>query len=180
MRRFCVKCGKETNKLVGSLCPACYLEKSPVIDLPEKIQVEVDKHNGKYRLGRLWLEPTDENLFRHIEEKIRSLAKHQLLPVESLNISFERREKSIDAAISFKTEVEGARIEVHKKMLLELIGSISDASMKLASNYHEAILQARFREKFTKGEAKEKLQEIMVLLHCQQKPMLNTTHSLRL
>jgi nonsense-mediated mRNA decay protein 3 len=165
MRRFCVKCGKQKNKLIGSLCPDCYLEKNQVIGLPEKMQIEMDSHSGKYRLGRLWLEPTDENLFKYVKDKIKSLAKGQLLQINSLEIKFERQQNNIVALVSFETFIEDVKVKVEKSLLIQLIKSISDASMKLASNYHEAILQVRFKEKFTKSQAKEKMQEIIGLLH---------------
>jgi nonsense-mediated mRNA decay protein 3 len=155
----------QKNKLIGSLCPGCYLEKNLVIDLPEKIIVEVDSRNGKYRFGRLWLEPTDENLFRYIESKIKSLAKRQLLPINSLDIKFERQQNNIIALISFETLIEGVKVNVEKSLLIQLIRSISDASMKLASNYHEAILQVRFKQEFMESQAKEKMEEIIGLLH---------------
>lgn len=153
------------GSLIQSLCVDCYLEKNKVIDFPEKMKIDLDKHSGKIRLGRLWVESTDANLQGFLFDKIATKMKAKLLPIKFSKMEFTRGERSIQADITLDTVIEGADVTLKRKVILELASTISDASMKLSSNYHEAIIQARFdKDLTTPSQAKEKVDEILLLL----------------
>ena len=79
MKRFCVKCGNETNDLVKSLCENCFLGKNKVLDFPEKIELDLDNRTGKIRVGYHWIENNEENLSEMLENKLKKIAKQKKL-----------------------------------------------------------------------------------------------------
>ncbi|MFB6216842.1 MAG: NMD3-related protein, partial [Candidatus Aenigmatarchaeota archaeon] len=44
LSKFCPRCGKETENLYGEgkkLCPDCYPDKNDLLDIPDKVEIEV-------------------------------------------------------------------------------------------------------------------------------------------
>ena len=170
MKRFCVKCGTETNDLVNGLCENCYLDKNKVLEFPEIIEIDLDNRTGKIRVGYHWIDKNDENLSQMIETKLKKVAKQKKLEITSFKAEFEEEQKKIiPVSISFETVLDGVTIKVKEPLKIRLHSTISDASMKLASNYHEAIIQIRFKEKAKEEEVQEKLRQVLMELQIEKK-----------
>ena len=169
MDRFCVNCGKVTNSLIRGLCAECYLRKNDVLELPAEFVIDYDRRSGRVRIGRDWIELTDEVIGHMIGDKIAALAKPKKLPLSGIDVALERKDGEILASVSFSAEVEGVPLGVKKEVRVRLHKTISDASMKIASNYHEAIIQVRFLKKPTLDEGQAKLKELLGLLREQKK-----------
>ncbi len=169
MERFCVKCGKKTNALIESLCPDCYQTKHEIIALPKEMTVDYDMRSENIRIGRDWLAKSDETLSKMIADKLLSLSKPQKLDVKGLAISIEHSNEVDKAKVLFSTEIDGVVFPVEKHVTVKFNKTISDTSMKIASYYHEAIIQVRFREKPTLEEGQAKLKEVLSKLAEQKK-----------
>ena len=168
MRRFCVKCGKETNELVRSLCKECYMEKHSLIELPKEMELDFDARSGKIKAGHEWVVKGEQSVGELVGDKVLKLAKKARLELKNLRIDVEDREKYFDCAVSFGTSLEGVELAFERQVKVRLRKTISDASMKLASNYHEAIIQVRFRGGFTDKEAESKRDSVLELLREQK------------
>ncbi|MEM4256988.1 MAG: NMD3-related protein [Candidatus Diapherotrites archaeon] len=164
MKRFCASCGKETNDLISSLCSVCYLKNYKVVELPDKILVDVDKKTGKFRFGRYWLYPEESVIYSFLRDKLEKSLVQKKLPLLSLKVSLAYSEKKILCNLLFETKIDNVLLQVSKDLVLVLNSTISDSSMKLSSNYHEAIIQIRFLEKHDKVQEKEKLREMLSIL----------------
>ncbi|MCR4336049.1 MAG: 60S ribosomal export protein NMD3 [archaeon] len=162
MKRFCVKCGKETNQLINSLCKKCFLEKNKLIDLPKKIIIDVDKRTGRLRLGAAWIDESDAVLEKFIEDKVKKLIK-QKIDFDNLKVQI-LREDSVIARVSLDALVDNVKLGLVEDIELSFRRTLSDASMKLSSNYHEAIIQVRFLEKTNKKIEQEKVEEVLAFL----------------
>jgi len=170
MKRFCVKCGKETNELVKGLCENCFLDKNKVLEFPEKIKIDLDNRTDKIRVGYHWIENNEENLSEMLGDKLKRIAGQKRLVIVDFKAEFEeQKKKTIPASITFETVLEGVKLKVHQHVDIVLHSTISDASMKLASNYHEAIIQIRFKEKVKEEEVKEKLRQVLMALQVEKK-----------
>jgi len=145
MKRFCVDCGKETNHLISSLCRKCFLKKNKIVELPKKIVLELDKRTGRIRIRKSWVKDTGNALEKFIEEKIKKLVK-QKIDCTKLKVQI-LREDPVIARVSLETLVQGVTVDFIEDIKLPFRSTLSDASMKLSSNYHEAIIQVRFEEK---------------------------------
>src|SRR3989344_968031 len=144
MNRFCVRCGKQTEALIDSLCSVCYLEKHEVISLPDNIKLDFDWRSDKLRIGRNWLEKNDKVLSQFVSDSVISHAKAKRFEIAGLEIAIEAFENNAIAHVSFVTFVEGVKLPIKKDMNISFRKTISDASMKISSYYHEAIIQVRF------------------------------------
>ena len=114
MNRFCIKCGKETNELIKSLCASCFKKSNTVLSLPERISVDFDRRTGKIRLGRNWLETTQENVELAIIHLLEKDAKIKGLKISGVKIDFDNINffeiKSVKANVSFDVLVEGVNV----------------------------------------------------------------------
>lgn len=60
---FCVECGKETEELSErGLCQDCFLKKTSLARLPERVDIEVCVHCGSRKRGEVWLQPLRASL----------------------------------------------------------------------------------------------------------------------
>src|SRR3989344_1046362 len=164
MKLFCVKCGKESVNLIESLCVDCFLEANSVLNFPKEIRVDYDRRSDKVKVGTHWLPNADPAYAEILEHEVKRLAKPKKLLVENLSFSFVPGEKSVAAKISFETELQGVRLPLHFDSKLKFNNTISDASMKIASYYHEAIIQIRFMEKVPLKEEQDGLNIILAEL----------------
>ncbi|MFH1391840.1 MAG: NMD3-related protein [Candidatus Diapherotrites archaeon] len=162
MKRFCVKCGKKTDQLIKSLCKDCFLEKNKLIELPKKLVIELDKRTGRVRLGKDWVEDTDEALGFFIKSKIKKLIK-QKIDFTELKAQI-LREDPVIARVSLETLVQDVKIDFVEDIELYFRSTLSDASMKISSNYHEAIIQVRFEKKVDKKIEQEKVNVVLDFL----------------
>ena len=178
MKRFCVRCGKETNELVDSLCASCFSEAKEPLPLPREIVLDFDTRSGRIRVGRDWIPESDE-LFKDLaKKKAEKAAKDTRIPIESLKVGPERESDSlVNALVSFDAEVQGVKLKVSKKIAIKLHKTISDASMKLSSNYHEAIIQLRFSEAKAPQEVQRGLLAEMVRFLAEQKKKIELSEA---
>lgn len=167
MKRFCVRCGKETEGLISSLCTDCYLQKHSVLDFPERIYVDYDRRSGRVRLGRNWIERSGKVLEEMVADKVVSLASPKKLALKDLSVSIggggDEGSEAI-AVVSFSTDIDGVPLPVRREIAIKFRNTISDASMKISSYYHEAIIQVRLPKKTPEQAGREKLREVLGLL----------------
>lgn len=169
MKRFCVNCGKETSSLIRGLCSECFLKKNEVLSMPKSIKVEVDKRSGRLHIGREWVEGSHENYGLIVERELLKAAKRAGIPVNDVAVTLEETQTGFSASVSFSAVIEGVEVNAVKSVELLAKPAISDASMKLSSNYHEAIIQVRFKEKASDALQREKLREVLSLLAAEKK-----------
>ena len=173
MNRFCVKCGKETNELINGLCASCFQKSNTVLSLPERIIVDFDKRTGKIRLGREWAETNRESLELVLSRLLEKNAKIKGIKISGIRIDFDKdyffEAKSVNASVSFDAIIEGVSVPCTIETLIVFHKAISDASMKIASNYHEAIIQIRFKEKVSLKKEKSMLNKVLASLSAMKK-----------
>lgn len=94
---FCVNCGREVSPLSErGLCHDCYIEKTQIVRLPEKVDVEVCVHCGSRKRGEIWLQPARASL--KAEDSVDPVAEGSLVA----------RDAAIDAADVEKAVVRPA------------------------------------------------------------------------
>jgi len=177
MKRFCVACGRETDSLIDSLCAQCYLEGKEVLAIPKNIALDYDWRSEKVRVGRLWLENNDESLKSVVADTVTALAKPKRMQISGLEVTIGRQNERAVAAVSFSALVEGVMLPVRSEINIILNKTISDASMKISSYYHEAIIQLRFNGKPTVEEVRSKLQELLAMIS-EHKKKIELSHAI--
>lgn len=56
----CVECGKLVPDLIGGSCPACFVSKTPLLDAPLVLDVELCAHCDARHVGNHWVDPDEE------------------------------------------------------------------------------------------------------------------------
>ncbi len=150
VKRFCPKCGTGKGPFVKGFCKNCFLEKFPIVDLPEKIGIEFCKRCGKVRHRGKWEEQGEAVM----EDIALSKLKAPDLQNPETEVSLKPNEDGTTlATIKIKAKYRGEEIELEKEALLKPVSGICDACMKISSNYHEAILQLRQEKTPSRKEA---------------------------
>ncbi len=162
MNRFCVKCGKETDKLIDSLCISCYSEDKEIVDFPSEILLDYDGRSDRIRFGSKWFENNLENIHQELEKKLIKNLKTKRQEVNNFNVEILPDDYILGVAVvSFDVVIKGVELGFEKKIELKARNTISDASMKISSYYHEAIIQIRFNEKVSDEIQKKSTEEVI-------------------
>ncbi|MCX6803456.1 MAG: NMD3-related protein [Candidatus Diapherotrites archaeon] len=138
--RFCAKCGKATEDLVGGLCSNCYLKKHSLFEVKD-FNIERCVKCGKLRIKGRWGSYNNELINGEVLAKIK-LGPDLLQPkifvelIPMTKIDFSAKIK----VMGFVNEV---LLEQTKSTEFSINKVSCDSCMKLVSNYREAIIQLR-------------------------------------
>ena len=69
--KFCVMCGKEDVKLIGRLCPSCYVKSREMVRVPRSMSITVCRICGSRKLKGKWVAPRGD-ISSSLEEEIIS------------------------------------------------------------------------------------------------------------
>jgi nonsense-mediated mRNA decay protein 3 len=141
-KKFCPKCGKETDKLVGKVCVDCFLKNKELFEV-EKIQISGCKY-----CGRLFI---SGNEFDYDEEVIAEEVAHKTkisneLEQAKVFVELEKHaERDYLALVKVQGILAGKIIEQEKVVNFQIRSISCESCMKLNANYREAIIQLRAR-----------------------------------
>ena len=139
-KKFCPRCGKETDALVGGTCQDCYLEKHELFTVKD-VSLPVCVKCGKLHHKNAWKFFSDEDVSQEIVSKVKVDPD-----IFEPKVDVELRRKSpfeYEARINVKGFLDDVLIEQEKFMVFKLSKVSCDACMKLVSNYREGIIQLR-------------------------------------
>jgi len=141
---FCPLCGKTTGAFVKAICLGCHLEKKNPVHLQEKIPIQQCKNCGKTMFLGKMLPMDDESLKAIISRRIKT----RDLSDETRDISLERLPTGkISAHVVVRATLAGVPVEIEKETLLAPRLVNCDSCMRLLSDYYEATIQLRAKEK---------------------------------
>ncbi len=142
-KKFCPKCGKETNTLVDNICIDCFLEKKSLFDI-DKIKIYFCKHCLKLLLNNKWVNFNEESIAEEVgfQVKINSELKKPKVFVElekKSNLDYE-------ALVKVTGFISNNLVEKSKRINFQLRETTCDSCMRLNASYREAILQLRAKK----------------------------------
>lgn len=166
LKKFCPRCGKDSEKLFEGFCEQCFFEKKQPYFFPEKISIEKCGRCAKIRFKGKWFEENPALLHEILELQLKSRDFEPKL----LNVEFEEiDEKNFLATAIIALMVEESVFRQEKESLLFFQPTICDACMRTTSYYFESTVQIRFdKKKFSKKESDnvfEKISKIMAIEH---------------
>ena len=155
--KFCPKCGKTTEPFIKGFCKDCFLKEREPVLLPETIKLSYCLECSKAKvIGRQV--PLDNEL---VTKSIKQKIKVKKLLEESIDINLKMPEEGkAEAQIIVKGIADSVPILIEKTIPIELVPEQCDACMKIKSNYWEAKVQLRSKQK-------TKLQKAFTLLQQQ-------------
>ena len=139
-KKFCPRCGKETDAIVRGTCQNCYLEKHELFSVKD-ISLPVCVKCGKLHHKNSWKLFSDDEVAEEVASKIKvdpDIADPKVDVEISKMGPFE-----YEARINVKGFLDDSLVEQEKFITFKLSKVSCDACMKLVSNYREGILQLR-------------------------------------
>ena len=159
---FCVECGSTDKKMVGNICIDCFLKDFQMIELPERIEVQICSHcNSKLEEGK-WSEefiPEEEIIYRALERNIKISDE---VSNEIINLEIDQMKGTIASCyVEVVGEVEGAQIEETQETEVKILKTVCPTCSKLQAGYYEAVIQFRADSRDIKKEEYEKADEVV-------------------
>ena len=130
-KKFCPKCGKETDELYGGVCLECFLNDMKVDWLPEYLVVDVCKHCGYYYHGK----ERFKNVQTLLRKRLKNLFKKHKASILSLKVLKSK------LRLELTLEKSGIEKRIVKKLPLKFHYITCPYCMMKRSGYHNAVLQ---------------------------------------
>jgi NMD protein affecting ribosome stability and mRNA decay len=148
-KKFCPRCGKEKDFLVGKICVDCFMQGKEFFSM-DKINMTVCKHCSKLKVRGKWIEFSDSFIAEEIASKVNVIDEIKDAKV------FVEIEKYSDIDYEAKIKVTGLLadrlVEKEEFIKFQLKDVTCDACMKLHADYREAIIQLRSSSKVVAKE----------------------------
>jgi nonsense-mediated mRNA decay protein 3 len=143
-KKFCPKCGKETDHLIDNLCKDCFLQGKSFFEV-QKPSITVCKYCHKSKFGTNWIEINDDL----IGEKISSMIKlNKELKDSKIFINLEKfPDNNYSAIIKVTGFLSNILVEDLKEVKFQIKDTTCDGCMKINANYREAVVQLRSKNK---------------------------------
>ena len=158
---ICPKCGKECEKLFGSVCKACFLENFKLIDLPLVLHIRICGRCGAYFHKNRWesLGSLDEVVLRAVEDAI---FVHN--EAEGVELDLEPRELTpyiYSVKVKVDAFVKGESIHAEAETEVRILRTACDMCSRESGGYFEAIIQLRAAGRLP---AEEEIKQCMALV----------------
>ncbi len=159
---FCPECGSTDKEMVGNICIDCFLKEFEMIELPQRIEVEICSHcNSKLEEGK-WSEeniPEEEIIYRALERNIKIQDE---VSNEIINLEIDQIKGTIsNCFVEVIGEVHGTQIEETHECEVKIKKSVCPSCSKMQSGYYETVIQFRANNREIKTEEYAKADEIV-------------------
>ena len=159
---FCPECGSTDKEMVGNICIDCFLKEFEMIELPQRIEVEICSHcNSKLEEGK-WSEeniPEEEIIYRALERNIKIQDE---VSNEIINLEIDQIKGTIsNCFVEVIGEVHGTQIEETHECEVKIKKSVCPSCSKMQSGYYETVIQFRADNREIKTEEYAKADEIV-------------------
>ena len=159
---FCVECGSTEKKMVGNICIDCFLKDFQMIEIPERIEVQICSHcNSKLEEGK-WSEeniPEEEIIYRALERNIQITDE---VENEIINLEIDQMKGTIASCyVEVVGEVYGTQIEETHDTEVKILKTVCPTCSKLQAGYYESVIQFRADNREIKKEEYAKADEVV-------------------
>lgn len=142
-KKFCPKCGKETDLFIGKICKECFLKNNKLFSV-KKINITQCKHCERLLSAGKWVDFSEDEIANEVASKVK------ILPgLNDPKIFVELQplpNKNYEALIKIDGLLNNFLIEEEMACKFQLKETTCDACMKLNSDYREAIIQIRSKK----------------------------------
>jgi nonsense-mediated mRNA decay protein 3 len=148
-KKFCPRCGKEKDFLVGKICVDCFMEGKEFFSM-DKINMTVCKHCSKLKVRGKWIEFSDSLIAEEVASKVNVIDE---LKDSKVFVEIEKySEIDYEAKVKVTGILSNQLVEKESFVKFQLKDVTCDACMKLNADYREAIIQLRSSSKDTAKE----------------------------
>jgi nonsense-mediated mRNA decay protein 3 len=146
----CVECGAQAPGLVQGSCPACFTKKTPLLTMPEALDVEVCAHCDARHVGAHWLDPEEGAPLQWTREDAvqAALMVHARVDAPELElVEKQQDEKHFRWTVTVHGTVEGVPVSDQRDTLVRVRKGVCDRCSRMHGGYYSAILQLRATER---------------------------------
>ncbi len=159
---FCVECGSTEKKMVGDICIDCFLKDFQMIEIPNRVEVQICSHcNSKLDQGK-WSEeniPEEEIIYRALERNIKIADE---VENEIINLEIDQMKGTLaECYVEVVGEVYGQTIEETHDCEVKIQKTVCPTCSKLQAGYYESVIQFRADKREIKSEEYAKADEIV-------------------
>ena len=159
---FCPECGSTDKEMVGDICIDCFLKDFQMIEIPDRITVQICSHcNSKLEEGK-WSEefiPEEEIIYRALERNIQ--IKDEVSD-EIINLEIDQMKGTIASCfVEVVGNVHGVQIEETQDTEVKIQKTVCPTCSKLQAGYYESVIQFRADKREIKSEEYAKADEIV-------------------
>lgn len=157
---FCIKCGRSNTRLYKGLCKECFLEEYKLLEVPERIEVEVCAHCNAQLINGKWTGrgvPEDEIIYRALENNIEKKVDDVIVDLEIL----QKRGTISSCLVRAKAKILGEEITQDFYTEVRLKKIVCPYCSKYKSGYYEAVIQLRADERSLGPEEIKEAEQII-------------------
>lgn len=157
-KKFCPKCGKETDLFVGKICKDCFLQNNKIFSV-KKINISKCKHCNKILTSEKWVDFSEEEVAEEVASKVKIT---QELNDPKIFVELQSHpNNNYEALIKIEGILNNFLIEEELVSKFQLKETTCDSCMKLNSDYREAIIQLRSQKKENEDSMLELTQNLL-------------------
>ena len=159
---FCPECGSTEKEMVGDICIDCFLKDFQMIELPNRIEVQICSHcNSKLEEGK-WSEeniPEEEIIYRALERNIKIADE---VSNEIINLEIDQIKGTIASCyVEVLGEVHGTQLEETHDSEVKILKTVCPSCSKIQSGYYETVVQFRADKREIRTEEYAKADKIV-------------------
>ena len=141
MKKFCPKCGKDTEKFIDSICHECYMKNRRLLKIEEPLRIEICDC-GKVREKNRWItrDSLKSAIDRYLKENIKADTgaktdiRYDLSQIRHLS-------KKINIPITINIRKDSFKTQEKTRLQISLVPCPD--CLRLKSGYFEATIQVR-------------------------------------
>lgn len=150
---FCPECGATDKKMIGNICINCFLKNYKMLNIPNKIEVEICSHcNSRLEEGK-WYEsnlPEEEIIYRALERNIQinDEVEDEIIDLEINQL----KGKIAECSVEIIAKVYEQTLEEKHKTTVKIIKTSCPYCSKIQSGYFESVIQFRANNRIIENE----------------------------
>ncbi|HPQ04993.1 MAG TPA: 60S ribosomal export protein NMD3 [Methanothermobacter sp.] len=157
---FCINCGRSNIQLFKGLCRECFLKEYKLLEVPERIEVEVCAHCNAQLINGKWTGrgvPEDEIIYHALENNISRSVEDTIVDLEII----QKRGTISSCLVRGEAKVLGERITQDFYTEVRLKKRVCPYCSKYKSGYYEAVIQLRADERSLGSGEIEKAEQVI-------------------
>lgn len=142
MSRFCVECGKETERLVNGMCMECFLKDRELVSLPSHVNMHICTNCGRYLRHGEWVKAEmQEMAIKVARESLEVIREVRILGIEGSSYFLD--DYNISVTLDCKISISDFETKVSAMTVIRVKNDLCKVCSRRLGNYYASILQIR-------------------------------------
>lgn len=169
---ICVECGAEQEHLIDGSCATCFTAKTPLLSVPDVIEVELCAHCNARHVGNRWVDTAHDMPLEWVrEDAVRAEVRvHEEVRDPYLDLDETvKDERNSEMNVQLEGRIQDVDVEAGETVVVRQKKGACDRCSRMHGNYFAAIIQLRATERDVSPTEVQRSHRIMAdELHRQQ------------